>query len=172
MRISSPRGFVPRARGCNLPPEYAEHAENLNVASGRFQPWRVPEKILQFHEPIRSVHVSDCCWTGTHVCGAHYVDAGLDKKTYLSGPADSQPMVTDDVCEPAWCALGYPVPDAPQLLPDTCDRLTFWWQGYRSSRRAGLTRVQSARVSYLQLQTYCLREKALRSRERPYQDRW
>ena len=124
MRITSPRGFVPRTRGCNLPPEYAQHAENLNTTSGRFQPWRCPEQVLQFHEPIRVAHVSDCCWTGTHACGAHYIDAGIDKKTYLSGPGEHQPMVTADVCDPDWCALGYPVPDAPQLLPDTCDRLT------------------------------------------------
>ena len=117
MRIDRPRGFVPRSKGCNLPPDYAVCAENLNQSTGRFEPWRSPVPLISFKEPVRVAHLSHCCWTGTDLCGAKYVDAGLDTKTYLSAP-ERRPLVTDDICCPDWCFLGYPVPDPIQLYPD------------------------------------------------------
>ena len=112
MIIDRPRGIIPRSKGCGLGPEYACVAENLNTRSGRFESWREPVRLLGFEDDVCVAHVRDCCWHGTHVAGARYIDAGNPKKTYLSSP-DQRPVVTDDLCDPNWCFLGYPVPGEP-----------------------------------------------------------
>ena len=117
MRITSPRGVVPKARGCNLPENYAAKAENLNTQSNRFEPWRQPLELLTFPERTLSIHVRDCCWTGDSDPNTTYVDAGVDRKTYRSHPC-KRPMVTDSVCDPYWTYLGYPVPNAPLVFSD------------------------------------------------------
>lgn len=122
MRIQQPKGIIPRQQGCDLPPEYAEVAENINFASGRFEPWRQPTRLLEFQERVSRAHVRDCCWTGTDVCGARYTDAGVPRKTYLSAP-DHRPVVTDSLCDLHWCFLGYPVPDTPNATSAQVDSL-------------------------------------------------
>jgi hypothetical protein len=110
MRITSPRGVVPRAKGCDLPPNFAIKAENMNILSGMFEPWKMPLELLTFPTPTAVAHVSDCCWTGDCDQGTRYEDAGVPLKTYRSRPCD-RPMVTDSVCEADWTYLGYPVPE-------------------------------------------------------------
>ena len=118
MIIDRPRGVVPRAKGCGLGPEYAEVAENVRLLEGRFEPWRQPVRLLEFGERILNAHVRDCCWTGTAVPDARYVDAGIPLKTYLSGPTE-RPVVTDDICDSNWSNLGYPVPGDPVAIVDS-----------------------------------------------------
>ena len=117
MRISRPRGVIPRAKGCSVPPQFAEIAENVNVTSSRFEPWRQSVELLTFPFTVCRAHIRNCCWTGTDDPHATYVDAGVDRKTYLSSPTD-RPMVTDTVCDIEWTCLGYPVPADPTLHPD------------------------------------------------------
>ena len=121
MLIDRPRGFVPRSKGCNLPANYAQKAQNLNTLSRRFEPWREPLELIQFDEPIASAHVRDCCWTGHYDPNTTYHDAGVDRKTYRSVPGEPI-MATDSVCDPHWTYLGYPVPDAPVVVSDTVDK--------------------------------------------------
>ncbi len=58
VEITQPKGFVPRSKGCDLPAQYAQKAENLNVFSGRFEAWREPELVVQFPYPVCRAHVS------------------------------------------------------------------------------------------------------------------
>ena len=109
---------MPRARGCGVPASFAERAENINLGSGRFEPWHEPLQLVAFDERIRTAHVRNNCWTGTHHGDAVYVDTGVARKTYLSVP-DQNILVTDDVCNPDWTFLGYPVPANPYVVPDT-----------------------------------------------------
>lgn len=117
MKISQPRGIVPKRKGCELPAEYAEIAENMDLSSGRFQPWRTPLEILKFPKRVLTAHVRDCCWTGDSDPSSTYVDAGVDRKTYWSNPT-RRPWVTDSICDTDWSYLGYPVPDAPVVYSD------------------------------------------------------
>lgn len=117
MKISQPRGIVPRSKGCDLPPNYAQKAENLNTQSNRFEAWRDPLELLTFPESTCAAHVKECCWTGDSNPYTTYVDAGNPRHTYRSTPGQ-RPLVTESVCEPDWTYLGYPVPDAPIAVSD------------------------------------------------------
>lgn len=121
--ISQPRGQVPRTRGCNLPANFAERAENINLSSGRFEPWRQSVEFVRFDRPVVKAHHRDGCWTATHRHDVTYVDAGVAcKKTYGSCPGE-RPIVTNSLCCEDWTYLGYPVPDTPVAFPDPCEDL-------------------------------------------------
>lgn len=123
MIIDRPRGVVPRAKGCGLGPEFAQIAENIRLLEGRFEPWRQPLRLLEFDQRILTAHVRDCCWTGTAVPNARYVDAGIPLKTYLSAPGE-RAVVTDSVCDSDWTYLGYPTPGDPVVLRDSSAECT------------------------------------------------
>lgn len=118
MLIERPRGVVPRARGCGLGPDFAQIAENIKLSDGLFEPWRQPVHLLEFPERVATAHVRNCCWTGTSVCDARYLDAGIPRKTYLSAPSQ-RPVVTADLCDTDWSYLGYPTPDVVEVVLDT-----------------------------------------------------
>ena len=116
--IRRPRGVVPKEQGCSLPSEFASEAINLNLSSGQWEGWRSPVECVTFPFPVKRVHLRDCCWAGVDDVKARYVDAGVDKKTYLSGAG--RPAVTDSLCDQHWCFLGYPVPDPAVPVVDRC----------------------------------------------------
>ena len=118
VEITQPKGFVPRSKGCDLPAQYAQKAENLNVFSGRFEAWRAPELVVQFPYPVCRAHVSECCWDGSNSLGDRYVTTRLTPKTYLSRPSQ-RPLVTDSLCDTAWSFLGYPQPDPVSINVDS-----------------------------------------------------
>lgn len=122
MYLTSPRGVVPRSQGCNLGPEYAAIAENIKLRHGRWEPWRVPKKVLDVPKSARAAHVRDCCWYTDDDCSAHFFDAGACEQTYLSRPHE-QPLVSPDLCDYSWQYLGLPVPDAPVSYSNAlCDK--------------------------------------------------
>ena len=118
MFINAPRGVVPRSQGCNLGPSYASIAENIRLRHGRWEPWKVPKKILDVPGTSRVAHVRDCCWAADDDCLTHYLDAGACEQTYLSGP-DRRPEVSPSLCEHDWRFLGLPVPDDISLVSNS-----------------------------------------------------
>lgn len=112
--IRQPRGIVPSSNGCNLPPEFAQVALNIDLTREGWVPWRAPETVIQFQESTGTAHVHNCCWAGVASEQANYIEAGTCGRTFLSAPGE-YPVVSDDFCEFQWERLGFPVPSTPEV---------------------------------------------------------
>lgn len=125
--LRQPLGVVPLLEGCELPGQYAQLAENMDLTQRGWVPWFQPVELLQFDAPVGTAHVHNCCWDSTPIEEARYVYAGTCQKTYLSA-ANECPVVSDDFCSAQWTRLGYPIPSAPvvcNLESDDVEREPF-----------------------------------------------
>jgi len=85
MLIDRPRGFVPRSKGCNLPANYAQKAQNLNTLSRRFEPWRGVDRKTYRSVPGEPIMVTDS------VCDPHWTNLGY--------PIPDAPVVVSDTVD-------------------------------------------------------------------------
>lgn len=117
-RIITPfRGLFPRGKAEQLPANIAQTAVDVDLRRGCLEAWRTAMTVCEFGDtkPCR-VHLSGtCCWTGEMNPCAKLVNAALCEMTIRSAPCEYPTHATDLCCNPKWCRLGLPKPDAPEI---------------------------------------------------------
>lgn len=114
-QLDQPKGVIPSQNGCPIGADYAQVAENIDLTRRGWVPWREPRPVHDFKEAVRSGHVRECCYHGVPVADAHYLDAGVPSRTYLTARGE-YPVVADDFCADRWVRVGYPRPDLPNVV--------------------------------------------------------
>jgi len=106
-------GVWPRYHKGDLPPGYAEVAENVDLRHGTLKPWRVPKRLTNVGANAQSFFNYRCCWYGWYEC-VHVARWIADcPRLYISGrkPYLEVALVGDVVppdCDgfspqPPWC---------------------------------------------------------------------